>query len=133
MASPTDDKVNSIPSKIVGASNITQEETNIAKVSNNQDLGTSDVLDNLGADVILALTTTPKLGVVNVDGVTPKPNRKYFIMEALDTNVKWGFSNTTQSFDLFKSQLIMIPLGPNTQIWFKMTAATGSVAIAEVS
>lgn len=133
MAQPTDDKVNSQPMKIVGADNTTQAETNIAKVSANQDLGTADVLDNSGLDTILALTTTPKLGVVNVDGVTPKANRKYFIMEALDTNVKWGFTNTTQSFDLFKSQLIMVPCGPNTQIWFKMSSGTGNVAIGEVS
>jgi len=104
-----------------------------AKVSSQNELGTADVLDNGGVDKILALATTPKLGVTNIDGVTPKPNRKYFIMEGLDTNIKWGFSNTTQSFDLFKSQVLMIPVGPNTQIWFKVTSGTGNVAIGEIS
>lgn len=104
-----------------------------AQVSSQNELATADVLNNSGLDVTLALTTTPKLGVVNVDGVTPKTNRKYFIMQALDTGVKWGFSNTTQSFDLFKNQLIMIPAGPSTQIWFKMSSGTGSVSIGEVS
>jgi len=118
--------------KIVG-SDTSGVETNAVKVSSNQDLGTSDVLDNGGLDKVVALTVTPKLGVVNVDGVTPKANRKYFIMEALDTGIKWGFSATTQSFDLFKSQLIMVPCGPNTTIYFKMTTGTGNVAIAEVS
>ena len=130
MASAIDDKVNSTPIKIVGASNTTQEETNIAKVSPNQDLGTSDVLDNGGLDIVLNLTTTAIEGKV---GVTAKANRKYFIMEALTNNVKWGFSNTTQSFDLFKSQLIMVPCGPNTQIWFRVTTGTGQVSIGEVS
>jgi hypothetical protein len=50
MAQPTDDKVNSNPVKIVGADNTTQAETNIAKVSSNQDLGTADVLDNGGSN-----------------------------------------------------------------------------------
>jgi hypothetical protein len=73
------------------------------------------------------------VGVTNVDGITPKANRKYFIMEALDNNVKWGFSASTQNFDLFKSQLIMIPVGPNTTVYFKMTTGTGQVVIGEVS
>ena len=47
--------------------------------------------------------------------------------------VKTAFSNTTQSFDLFKNQLIMVPVGPNTQIWFKVTSSTGSVAFGELS
>lgn len=130
MASAIDDKVNSTPIKIVGASNTTQEETNIAKVSPNQDLGTSDILDNGGSDTVLNLTTVAVEGRV---GPAVRANRKYFIMEALTNNVKWGFSNTTQSFDLFKRQLIMVPCGPNTQIWFRVTTGTGQVAIAEVS
>lgn len=115
--------------KIVGQDSIGAETTPV-KASANQDLGVSDVLDNGGLDAIIPLTTTPVEGVV---GLSAKADRKYFIMEGLSTNIKWGFSNTTQSFDIFKSQIIMIPCGPNTQIWFKMTAGTGSVAIGEVS
>ena len=118
--------------KLVG-SDAAGVETNSAKVSNNQDLGTSDIMNNGGIDRSLPLTTAAKLGVVNVDGVTPLVNRKYFIMEGLDTGIKWGFSATTQSFDIFKSQVIMVPCGPNTTIYFKMTTGTGNVAIGEVS
>lgn len=115
--------------KVVGSSSSGVEQTPV-KSSANGDLGVGDVLDNGGLDTVLALTTTPVEGKV---GVSAKANRKYFIMEALDNGVKWGFSNTTQSFDLFKSQLIMVPVGPNTSIWFKMSSGTGSVAIGEVS
>lgn len=115
--------------KIIGA-DTSGVETVPAKVSANQDLGVGDVLDNGGLDATIALTTTPVEGKV---GASAKVGRKYFIMEALATNVKWGFSNTTQNFDLFKSQLIMVPCGPNTQIWFKMSTGTGSVAVGEVS
>lgn len=125
MAQDFDDISNADPSLVVG-----HDKAYAAKVSPNRDLGTSDVLDAGGLDTILNLTTTPVEGKV---GVSAKANRKYFIMEALTTNVKWGFSNTTQSFDLFKSQLIMVPVGPNTQIWFKVSTGTGQVAIAEVS
>jgi hypothetical protein len=115
--------------KVIG-SNSSGVETTPVKSSLNGELGTSDILDNGGLDTVLALTTTAVEGKV---AGAAKANRKYFIMEALDNNVKWGFSNTTQSFDLFKSQLIMVPCGPNTQIWFKMSSGTGNVAIGEVS
>jgi hypothetical protein len=125
MAQDFDDISNADPSLVVG-----HDKAYAAKVSPNRDLGTSDVLDCGGLDTVLSLTTSPVEGRV---GASAKANRKYFIMEALTTNVKWGFSNSTQSFDLFKSQLIMVPVGPNTQLWFKVSTGTGQVAIAEVS
>jgi len=105
-------------------------EDNEALVSDNQELHIRDTHDNGGLDAIIDLTTTPIEGKV---GATTKTERKYVIMEALDTNVVWGFSNTTQSFDLFKNQLIMVPVGPNTEVWFKMKSSTGQVAFGELS
>lgn len=117
-------------SKIVGADSL-GNETEYAKVSTNQELAIRDTHDNGGLDTILNLDAiTPVEGKV---GALPKDERKYIIMEALDTNVKWGFSNSTQSFDLFKSQLIMVPVGPNTEIWFIMSSGTGQVAFGELS
>ena len=107
-----------------------REETNTTGVSVNKELFIRDTHDNGGLDIIIPLTVTPVEGKV---GALVKVERKYVIMEALTTNVKWGFSNTTQSFDLFKSQLIMVPIGPNTQIWFKVSTGTGNVAFAELS
>ena len=123
--SSRDELVNSKPVRLTD-----KNEVNVAKVTNNEDLRSADVLDNGGLDVVIPLTTTPAEGKV---GGTRKTLRKYVIMEALSTNVKWGFSNTTQSFDLFKSQLIMLPVGENTEIWFVMSTGTGSVAFGEVS
>lgn len=130
MADLTDSQ-SSINAKISG-SDSSGVETNFAKVSVNQDLGTADVL-NGGVDVSLNLSTSPILGVTNVDGVTPLENRKYLIMQATTTNVKWGFSASTQNFDLFKSQVIMIPAGILTTVYFKVSTGTGAVSIGEVS
>ena len=91
---------------------------------------TSDKLNFGGVDTVLNLTTAPVEGKV---GASVLEKRKYFIMQALDKNVKWGFSNSTQSFDLFKNQLIMIGIGEGTQIWFKTSTGTSSVAIAEIA
>ena len=113
--------------KVVG-SDATGAETNTQAVSTLNEAQVADILNNGGLDIVLSLTTTASEGKV---GVSRKTNRKYVIMEALTANVKWGFSNTTQSFDLFKSQLIMVPVGDQTQIWFKMSAGTGTVAFAE--
>jgi len=118
----------SAPSTLTGG-----DELYEAKVNRDGELSIRDTHDNGGLDAILALTTAPKLGVTNIDGVTPKPNRKYFVMEATSSNVVWGFSATTQSFDLFKSQIIMVPVGPDTEIWFKMKSGTGNVSVGEIS
>jgi len=115
--------------KIAGSDN-SGNESNYTGVSTNKEVFIRDTHDNGGLDAVIALTTTPVEGKV---GATPKAERKYVIMEALDNNIVWGFSNTTQSFDLFKSQLIMVPLGENTEIWFKMKNGTGSVAFGEIS
>ena len=115
--------------KIVGSDTEGVETTPVGS-STSQEVFIRDTHDNGGLDAIIALTTAPVEGKV---GITRKLERKYVIMEALDTNIVWGFSNTTQSFDLFKSQLIMVPIGENTEIWFKMKIGTGSVAFAELS
>ena len=116
--------------KVIG-SDSTGTETNPVNATDNNDLQTADILNNGGLDTILNIVSgVPQELKV---GASRKANRKYIIMEALDTGMKWGFSSSTQSFDLFKSQLIMVPVGENTEIWFDCDAGTKDVAIAEVS
>ena len=116
--------------KITGSEADGTEQTPVQSTPTG-DLKTGDFLDNGGLDKILTVVAgVPEELKV---GGTVKANRKYVIMESKDTGVTWGFSNSTQSFDLFKSQLIMVPVGPNTQIWFASSAGSKSVAIAEIS
>ena len=107
--------------------------TNEAKITDNNELRISDTHDNGGLDAVLNLPAG--VAVELKVGVSRKTLRKYVIFEGLDTKIKWGFTNTTQSFDVFKSQLLMVPVGENTQIWFKNTNASGStsIAIGEIS
>lgn len=116
-------------SKLVGSDSVGEEETPIGSTSD-RELFIRDTHNNGGLDIIIALTTTPSEGKV---GLAPKANRKYVVFEALDTGVTWGFSNSSQSFDLFKSQLIMLPIGENTEVWFKMRNGNGAVAFGEIS
>jgi len=116
--------------RLVGADPVTGDETTPIGSTTDGEIWIRDTHNNGGLDTVIALTTTAVEGKV---GVTRRTNRKYVIIEALDTNIVWGFSNTTQSFDLFKSQLIMIPIGEDTEIWFKMRVGTGNVAFAELS
>lgn len=114
--------------KVVGSDATGVEETPVSSTLNG-DMQTADILDNGGLDTIINVTSTPvELKV----GGSRLANRKYVIMEALDTGIKWGFTSSTQSFDLFKSQLIMVPVGENTEVWFS-TSGTKQVAIAEVA
>lgn len=116
--------------KVVGSDN-TGAETTPVNSTVNGDLQTADILNNGGLDTIISIVSgiPQELKV----GVSRKATRKFIIMEALDTGIKWGFSSSTQSFDLFKNQLIMVPVGEDTEIWFDTISGTNDVAIAEVS
>jgi len=115
--------------KLIGATSDGTEETPIGS-SVNREILASDTANSPGGGLTatIALTTTPVEGKV---GGAPKPDRKYIIMEALSTNVKWGFTAGAQPFDLFKSQVIIFPAGPNTHLWFKMSSSTGNLAFGE--
>lgn len=115
--------------KIAGANSSGIENTYIT-ATNNGELTTCDVLLNGGTDTVINLTTA---AVELKVGGSALANRKYVILEGLASNIKWGFSNTTQSFDIFKNQILMIPLGPNTAIWAKMSTGTGTIAFGEVA
>ena len=117
--------------KIVGASSDGTEQTPVGS-SANRELFIRDTHDNGGLDKVLVLTSgvPAELKV----GASRKTLRKYVIFEAQDTGITWGFTNSTQSFDVFKSQLLMVPVGENTQIWFLYSGGgTGDVAIGEIS
>ena len=106
-------------------------ETNPVGSSANGELWIRDTLDNGGLDAVLNLPFNTPIEIKA--GGSRKTLRKYVIIEALTTGIKWGFSNSTQSFDIFKSQLIMVPVGENTQIWAKSISGTGELAVGEIS
>jgi hypothetical protein len=104
--------------------------TDTANVTATLDLQTDDRINTSGLDAVVALTVTPVEAKV---GASALVERKYLILEGLSINIKWGFSNTTQSFDLFKNQMLMIPVGPNVHVWLKTTTGTGSAGVGEGS
>jgi len=95
---------------------------------NQSDQIVSDILDGIGINAVLNLTTTAVIGKVGANNLA---QRKYIIIEAIDKNIKWGFDSTCP-FDAFKNQLIMLPIGDNINIYLKMSSGTGSINIAEV-
>lgn len=122
-----DNKDNAIPTKVTG-----ENEEHCADVTSQKEITIADTHNGGGLDVVLLVDSgTPKELKV---GATRKENRKYVVFEAQDTGITWGFSNSTQSFDIFKSQLVMVPVGENTEIWFAASSGTGNkVAIGEIS
>lgn len=115
--------------KLIGSDASGNETTPISSTDDGE-IKSSDTTLNAGLDVVLNLVAgTPQLLKV---GASVKLDRKYITMEALDTNVVWGFTNSTQSFDLFKSQFFILPFGSDTSIWFDVKSGTGDVAIGEI-
>jgi len=116
--------------KVVGSDPTGVEETPVSSTPNGE-LKIADTHNNGGLDAVLNITSGTPLELKV--GASRLANRKYVIFEALDAGVKWGFSNSTQSFDVFKSQLLMVPIGENTEIWFDCDNGNKSVAIAELA
>lgn len=100
---------------------------NKAGVTSLSDLKTTDVPNQTGLSAVLPLTTSAIEGKV---GAVTLSNRKYIEMQALTSNVKWGYDSSCP-FDLFKSQFFSLPAGENCKVYFKMSIGTGSVAIGE--
>lgn len=80
-----------------------------------------------GTSGILNLTTTAQELKV---GASPLEDRLYIEMQALSSNVKWGYT-TACEFNLFKNQFFALPCGTGCKIYLKMSVGTGDCAIAE--
>lgn len=109
---------------------IADENGNLVKVSENNEIRSADILDNGGIDSVVSLNTTAKELKV---GASSKTLRKFIMLQALTTNIVFGFTQTSQSFELRKTQTAILPFGPATKIWAKVTIGTGSIAVGEVS
>jgi len=112
--------------KIVGNNSTGVEQTPVSSTTLG-DLNVSDIPNQTGLSILLALTTVAVEGKVGASTMT---NRKYIEMQGMSTNIKWGY-DTTCPFDLFKSQFFSLPAGANCKVYFKMSTGTGSVAIGE--
>jgi hypothetical protein len=86
-----------------------------------------DGIPQNGTSSILNLTTTAQELKVGANALS---DRLYVEMQALDSNVKWGYT-TACEFNLFKNQFFALPCGENCTIYLKMSTGTGDCAIAE--
>ena len=105
------------------------DETYTVAISPLDELTTSDILNNGGLDIELTVGTTAVELKVET---SKKANRKYVIFIPLDRGIKFGFSSTTQNLPIFKSQVMLFPVGSDTEIWFKADQAGKKVAIGEL-
>lgn len=117
--------------RLVGSETDGTEETPIGSTTYREILA-YDVANNGGEDI--ELTLTPGQIVELKINVATRINRKYIQMQALDRDIKWGFSITTQNFNAYKAQFFSLPIGPNTSVFIKNNGSVnGKIAIAELS
>ena len=86
--------------KIAGATGSGQE-TNFVNSTPNGDLQTIDIMNTTAVSGIISLSTTPVPLKINSTNLL---NRKYIILQGLTTSIVWGFSESSQTFDIFKDQ-----------------------------
>ncbi len=106
------------------------------KVNNadSEPIPVDDILDGGGEQATLTIGTTAVLGAVN--GTSNRTDRKHVIFQAHDKDIYFGFDNTVTTstgIKIFKDQIVMIPLGENTDIYFIATGAGKELRLTEVS
>lgn len=92
-----------------------------------------DTNNNGGLNADLTVGTSSVEGKV---GSARLVNRKYVVVEALDTNVYMGFSSAVTSSNgipIFKNQILILPIGDNTQIWFIADVSSKHVRFGELA
>lgn len=100
--------------------------TYIVEVNSDNNLLVIDTPQSGTSDILSLTTTAVELKV----GANTLVNRRYIEMQALDKNVKWGYT-TDCEFDLFKNQFFALPVGEDCIIYLKASTGTADVAIAE--
>lgn len=118
--------------KIVG-SDATGIETNPAKVSANQDLGVSDVMDSNGVYGTLTVGTSAVQAKV---GGSNLANRKLLTVDnTSNVVIYWGYNSsvTTSSYAgrIFKDQQASWAIGPNLSVYFIAGSAGNTVHLSE--
>jgi len=117
------------PVKIIG-SDATGAETNAIKGSANGELVVADSLNNGGTSGTIVLTTTAVEAKVGASALT---NRKSLTIQPLDGKILWGYSNSSQPFELAKLQPASWNVGSGTAIWIKSSSGTVNVAVGEAA
>lgn len=120
--------------KIVG-SNSSGIETNPVKVSSNQDLGTSDIVDTSGVYGQLTVGTTAiqlKVGISNLS------NRKLVTLDnTSNTTIYWAYDSsvTTSTYAgrILKDQQASWSIGSNLSIYLIAASAGNIIRISEAS
>ena len=115
--------------KVIG-SDSSGNETNYVNASANLEQFVVDRLNNGGEDSVINVTAGTPVEIKV--GASPRTERKLVLVQP-DGKILFGFSNTTQSFRVFKNQIIRISLGPNTSFWIDAVSGTVPVSIGEVS
>lgn len=101
--------------------------------NDNDETLVSDVLDGGGDQIALTVGTTAVEGKV---GSSPLTGRKYVIFQAKDNGLFYGLTNsvtTSNGIEIFKDQILMVPLGENTSIYFIATGAGKAVRFQEIA
>lgn len=99
--------------------------TDSANISSNNDLQVTDILNVSAVYGTVSITTTASELKV---GGSVLANRKYIIIQPRANNLYIGFNSsvtTANGMQVFKNQLIMIPVGPNVHVYAISDQASG--------
>lgn len=90
----------------------------------------SDTLNHAAVTASVALSTD---AVVARVGASNLAHRKTLIVQATSNNVLWGFSAASQPFSLINTEKATFDIGPNIDLYVKVSVGVGSISVAEIS
>lgn len=127
------DKEASQSVKISGASS-TGAESNFAKVTSNQDLGTSDIIDTGGVEGAVSVSTT---AVAVRVGVSNLANRKALTAHNNGTGtLYWGYTagvTAATGTPLMRNQFASWDIGPTVTVYIIAASGSHDVRVTEGS
>lgn len=117
--------------KIAGSDSV-GNESNYAKVSSNQDLGTADIINSAGVSGNITVGTSATLAAV---GGSNQANRKSLTVSNNGTaTMYWGYSNTVTTANgtpVYKGQTLSWAVGPNVSVYLISSVAAQDTRVTE--
>jgi hypothetical protein len=112
---------------------VEEATSNTAKITPNGEVRIADMITVGNAYGALSVSTS---AVELKVGGAILTNRKAVHFQPKDNGIFWGYSNavtTSTGTEMFKDQIIFLPMATGVSIWFIATGAGKSVRIAELS
>ncbi len=113
--------------KVVGSDASGVEQTPVRSTPNGE-LKNADFINASIVQTTLSVGTGAS--VQAVVGGSPLTNRKSLLIQALGTNITYGFTSGSQPFTLANGATVQFSIGDTVSLWLRRSSGSGTVNVA---